>query len=69
MVDDQVNIEVEHIHEDVELLIIVSLQLLVSKDVFDFSLSKKKFLINFFHKNKNNCSHRFVSFSIAHEHL
>jgi len=41
MVDDQVNIEVEHIHEDVELLIIVSLQLLVSKDVFDFSLSKK----------------------------
>jgi len=69
MVDDQVNIEVEHIHEDVELLIIVSLQLLVSKDVFDFSLSKKNFLINFIYKNKKNCSHRFVSFSIAHEHL
>jgi len=36
MVDDQVNIEVEHILEDVELRTIVSLQLLVLKVVFDF---------------------------------
>jgi hypothetical protein len=56
MVDDQVNIEVEHIPEDVVLLIIVFLQLLVSQDVCDFLLSTKIFLLkkNFFKKNLIN---------------
>jgi hypothetical protein len=45
MVDDRVYIEVEHIPEDVELLILVFLQLLVLQDVFDFLLTKgKKFI-------------------------
>ena len=41
LVDDRVNIEFVHIHEDVERLINVFLRLLVLKDVFDFLLTKK----------------------------
>lgn len=41
LADDQADIEVEHILEDVELLIHVFLQLPVLTFVFGFSLTKK----------------------------